>query len=729
MVNSRFNYIILSAFVLGTALLVILQFNSSENMTALVRGNENLLGELKTSNHLREIDRDIMGVESRIRAAIATDDTSHLEGIDLKVNAVRAYLDSLSGLNTEPKVNKLLGRLNYLAEEKVMTKNHLMKLYAQTGGMNDTTSIGNPQARQTSDEITAATQNIYASRQKLMADLSDNIKERGVKAKVYGNVLIGLLMLCGASLCWFIINQFRLQNRLITKLDISERKAREALQVKENFLANMSHEIRTPLNAILGYTSLLKRKELENDAKEFVRSMQVAGENLLVIINDILDLSKIESGMMRIVSSPFSVRGLLHSIETLFRERIREKGLEISCRVEGDIPDTLVGDATRLTQILVNLIGNAVKFSEHGQIIIRVYGKVNADQKINLHFKVSDQGIGIDELKLEKIFDRFNQADDSITRNYGGTGLGLAIVRNLIQIQNGDITVKSEPGSGAEFDFFIPYTIADDQLSVAFHPAVLSIENMLSEPVRILVVDDNYMNQDLMKHLLSQWDFSFDIVSNGLEALHKMKELSYDMVLMDIQMPVMDGYTAAEQIRNELGSDVPIIAMTAHAMAGEREKCLSYGMNEYLSKPVSEENLHMMITRFVKPGAVVKPGVVTQQRHYQYLDLGYVKEVSRGNISYEKKVTSQFIDFMPANLSALKDSLKNSDFKQISQVAHNLKTSVAIMGLMPHVGLILDQLESFPEHNPDLAMLIEELQEISTIAVAEATHFLQRLEE
>ena len=723
MPDKRFSYLILSAFIIGTALLIIVQYNSSRNMNILVEGNQDLLRELRTSNHLREIDRDILGIESRIRGAIATDDTSHLEGVEEKIHQVSSYLDSIKKGNHDLKINKYLDRLNFLAQEKVRTKKHLIELYYQTGAMNDTTSIGNPQARITSDEITSTTHKIYNSRQLLMQKLTNQINDSGLKARIYGNCLIALILLSGAALCWFIITQFSQRSLLIEQLNLSEQKAIKALGIKENFLANMSHEIRTPLNSILGFTTLLQRQKVDKVSEHYISSIQQAGENLLAIINDILDISKIEAGMMRIVNKPFSIRGLLHSVETLFSERVKSKGLGYLTTINDDVPDTLIGDATRLTQIMVNLLGNALKFSEKGSLKVKVQLGEVLENGVMMKFEVSDDGIGIEQEKLDEIFERFNQADDSITRNYGGTGLGLSIVRDLLLIQKGNISVVSSPGKGTVFNFYIPYLVAEDQSEATAVRYKLIEPERVGRAVHILVVDDNAMNQDLMANILSYWGFSFAVVSNGKEAVERVAQGHFDLVLMDIQMPEMDGYSATISIRTELKSAVPIIAMTAHAMAGEREKCINLGMNDYISKPVNEQELLELIHKVTSTAG--QPPVIVPS--FEYLNLDYLKDMGKGNIAYERKVTGYFIQRIPEDMLALRKALTINNFEAIARTAHSLRTTLAIMGVLDRTLHLLDELEFPRGDRQNFGQLITALEIISSAAVNEAVAFLEDL--
>ncbi|PZU85427.1 MAG: hybrid sensor histidine kinase/response regulator [Chryseobacterium sp.] len=726
--NRRFSYFIILTFIAGSLLLIAVQINSAQNTKELIRNNNKLLNELRSSNHLREIDRDILGVESRIRASIATNDTTHLEGIDQKINQIENFLDSLSKDNADDVEEKLIHRLSVLAMEKKTTKDKLLLRYHTLGNMDDNTSIANPRARNISNEITTITAKIYESRKLHMVDLSKKTETMGQKARLYDISLLILLILSGSVVGYHILRQFRRQQLLIQELDVAEKKASVAAQTKENFLANMSHEIRTPLSGILGFTNLLQKRSLDETSKEFVSSIQHSGENLMAIINDILDLSKIEAGMMRITKGIFSINGLVNSVETFFVERAKEKGLTISSKIDSSIPDTLNGDATRLTQILVNLIGNAIKFTHHGNISIEIYNKQQTENEVIVGFKVSDTGIGIDKEKLSEVFERFNQGEDSTTRNYGGTGLGLSIVKSLIQLQNGDIEVISEQGKGTTFHFFIPYAIAKEQLKVAPAVDINYFKDKSNAPLKVLIVDDNAINQSLMKHLLSQWNIDYDIANNGLEAVEFLRNNDCDLVLMDIQMPQMDGYAATQKIREELKLDIPIIAMTAHALAGERERYMSRGMNEYISKPVNEDELFKLISNFgLKETKKTETKTEKTVSEYEFIDLTYMKSISNGDKDFEKTVTQQFLDKVPIHLQELKIAYENKDFKLLKLRAHDLKSSVAIIGLLPFLEEKLNILELTNEENPISKQTLEETENILLKSLFESKLFLESI--
>jgi signal transduction histidine kinase/CheY-like chemotaxis protein/HPt (histidine-containing phosphotransfer) domain-containing protein len=726
--NRRFSYFIILTFIAGSLLLIAVQINSAKNTKELIQNNNRLLNELRSSNHLREIDRDILGVESRIRASIATNDTTHLEGIDQKISQIENFLDSLSKDNSDDVEEKWIHRLSVLAMEKKTTKDKLLLRYHTLGNMDDNTSIANPRARKISNEITSITSKIYESRKLHMVDLSKETEAMGQKARLYDISLLILLILSGSIVGYHILRQFKRQRLLIQELDVAEKKASVAAQTKENFLANMSHEIRTPLSGILGFTNLLQKRPLDETSKEFVSSIQRSGENLMAIINDILDLSKIEAGMMRITKGIFSINGLVNSVETFFVERAKEKGLTISSKIDSSIPDTLNGDATRLTQILVNLIGNAIKFTHHGNITVEIYSKQQTENEVIVGFKVSDTGIGIDKEKLIEVFERFNQGEDSTTRNYGGTGLGLSIVKSLIHLQKGDIEVISEQGKGTTFHFYIPYTIAKEQLNVIPKIDTNYFKDKTNAPLRVLIVDDNAINQSLMKHLLSQWNIDFDTANNGLEAVEFLRNNDCDLVLMDIQMPQMDGYVATQTIREELKLNTPIIAMTAHALAGERERCMSRGMNEYISKPIKEEELFKLISNFgLKEGEKTETKTEETASNYEFINLTYLKSISNGDKDFERTVTQQFLDNVPTHLQELKLAYENKDFKLLKLRAHDLKSSVAIMGLLTLLEEKLDILELTTEENPSSEKALEEVKDILLKSFFETKLFMKSL--
>lgn len=392
----------------------------------------------------------------------------------------------------------------------------------------------------------------------------------------------------------------------ITKMKLIEKElkaakvvAEESALAQERFMANMSHEIRTPMNAIIGFANLIKPSELSQEQEKYLNFIKTSGENLLVLINDILDYSKIEAGMMHIEKIPFSISDLIQSIQIMFSEKANSKRLILEKHIEEGIPEILIGDPTRLTQIMINLLSNAIKFTTEGKVQIKIKAKSFDKNSLNLEISVKDTGIGIPADRVDAIFDRFTQASSDTTRHYGGTGLGLSIVKRLVELQHGSIVLQSVYGEGSEFVINLPFEIgksgnADNKINriEVFEGAKLRVG------LSVLIVEDNVLNQLLAKKILTDWGCLVDVAENGGVAIEMIKNKNYDVILMDIQMPVMDGYEASKVLRYELKIDTPIIAMTAHVMAGEREKCISMGMTDYISKPFKLDALSSLIHKY-----------------------------------------------------------------------------------------------------------------------------------
>jgi len=728
MTGKRFIYAVLIAFVAGIMLLVFIQYNSAKNISGLIEGNEKLLSEFKLSNTLTELQKNIITVESDVKDMITTGDSSRLAGMDLQVAEVETDLKKLNQADSNDSIAKYVDELGYLVHEKIAFSNQLLNTYYASGKEAAEKLITIQKGRRLTNAIANIAHKIDSIRQQKLELLTLSIDNNGSEARNWGNVLIVLVLLSVTVIFWFVINRILQQNQLIKQLDISEKKVRESARIKENFMANMSHEIRTPMNAVLGFTNLLLKKNLEADSRSYAESIRQSGDNLLTIINDILDISKIEAGMMRIESTAFSVRELLHSVETMFKEKASQKGLYLTTKIAASVPVVLEGDATRLTQILVNLVGNAIKFTDKGGVEIAFNTQGSTDDKINIGFTVSDTGIGINKEKLSLIFNRFQQAEDSITRKYGGTGLGLSIVKDLVQLQQGTIHVKSIEGMGTQFSCVIPYQVSVVQQITNSRDDAMMTSYTIPGHASVLVVEDNAMNQELMKHLLSGWGLQFNIAANGYEAIDLLQEHHYHLILMDIQMPLMDGYSTADHIRQELQLDTPIIAMTAHALAGEKERCIQHGMNDYIAKPVREDDLHQLIAKFISINkSSGRKEASTSNGKYKLIDLSYMKEVSGGNTTYERTVTQQFVDLLPVEIIKLENAIVAKDATVYKQLAHDLKTTISVMGLTARLQPPLDTIEYGGYDALHISQALDEIKSVCHIALKEAQEFLQTL--
>lgn len=513
------------------------------------------------------------------------------------------------------------------------------------------------------------------------------------------------------------------RKRVEEEMQRSKLLAEESAKSKSDFVANMSHELRTPLGIILGFTNLLKKTSVDPVQKDYIEVISNAGNSLLSIINDILDLSKLDAGKFIIENTPFSIPELIHSVQVMFSSKAREKNLKLVCTVDTAINYSVAGDAMRLTQILVNLIGNAIKFTEQGGVYVSCIEEKEEQHSVELRFSVRDTGIGIPAEKVENIFERFTQVDTNITRKYGGTGLGLAITRQLILLQGGTITVKSEEGAGSEFIFTIPYrksngVVAADtrEINTQQYPFTV-IKN-------VLITEDNLMNQKLTATILLSNAFRCTIAENGRKAIEILKEwkqqsITPDLILMDIQMPVMDGYRATQIIREELQISVPIIAMTAHALAGEKAKCLQAGMNDYLSKPFSE---NMLLDKLAEWDARISRAAAGNGNGTRIVDLSHLIRQKISNPGFIREMIHIFIEQNPLDLAKLGKAIENGTWKTIYKTTHSLRNSTGIFGLHRLIGedlLTLEKLATAQEGIEEIGTIFKKIKQVCEQAVAE----------
>jgi len=465
----------------------------------------------------------------------------------------------------------------------------------------------------------------------------------------------------------------------ITTLKESERAlkeanklAQESVMLKETFLANMSHEIRTPMNAIIGFTELLLKRNLEEKERDYVGLIKTSGENLLRIINDILDVSKIESGMMLFEENPISIKELFHSLKNMFLPKATDKGLILSFEHPYNIPDTVLGDPTRLTQIIINLVGNALKFTEKGSVTTQAKVLKEETNRFIIEFSVKDTGVGIPEDKLKYIFERFRQAETYTTRHYGGSGLGLSIAKQLIELQGGEIHVKSIEGMGSEFIFSLPFKKAITTIEKSKKTlSKINVEEL--GKLNILMAEDNPINIKFIESLFEDYKIYADVANNGKEAIEKFTKKKYDMVLMDIEMPQMNGYETTLVIREDYKSDIPIIAMTANAMAGEKDKCLKLGMNDYISKPIKADILFekMYNAAFTKETDAKK----------KYIDLEFLVTSMHGKKDAIRETIDIFIEQMPRDITLIHDAVDKEDYRSVKHYAHKMKSAASLMGI------------------------------------------------
>jgi signal transduction histidine kinase/DNA-binding NarL/FixJ family response regulator/HPt (histidine-containing phosphotransfer) domain-containing protein len=506
--------------------------------------------------------------------------------------------------------------------------------------------------------------------------------------------------------------------------EVAERTA----QLKQQFMANMSHEIRTPMNAIVGIARLLLEKDPKPEQLKYLNAIRQSADNLLVIINDILDLSKIEAGKIVIEHIDFSLREVVNSIHEMMVLKSEQKHLDFKIEIDAAIPDRLIGDPTRLNQILINLIGNAIKFTDKGYIALVCVPLDRKDDRLVLRFRIEDTGIGISKEYVGKIFESFTQAGTDTARRFGGTGLGLTISKQLVDLMQGQISVESEPGTGTTFIVEIPLSVAKEQTaSIRERPITDEVMGQLRN-LSVLLVEDNEFNrlvaEDTLKSLLP--DIRIAIAENGADAIEMVRKHDYDLLLMDIQMPVMNGVDATRYIRSKMEEgkkDIRIIAMTANVLQEDVQQYLDAGMNAYISKPFQTDDLLLKMSMVLGDGphtgirkenaTPVSNGVGNLQTlPDKVTDMNFLTQFTGGNQEKKNKYIGMFLENGPKLLAKIREAMEEKDYESLKVAAHSMKPQLGYMGVKEDVSniFLIEQTAGETAHRDRLPQLVAHLE-------------------
>jgi signal transduction histidine kinase/CheY-like chemotaxis protein/HPt (histidine-containing phosphotransfer) domain-containing protein len=702
--------------VISVALVLVIAANAYRDLSAMSANNHELYSAYRISELMKSFRATLVQLENKKKGYLITGDAKFMEQYVIRENEAKTLLKTMEtyfeGKPEEPHF-KELKTLTYerLTQNKSFSSSSDVKGFA-TGNIEGNAGITETIASEINDiagRLDARTSALINNNKAFLSEFR--------KWLLFEVLFVITVVVAGVILVFRDIN---IRMKLETDLRTAKKQADDNARIKEQFLANMSHEIRTPLNAIIGFADLMRKSELQGAHKEYVEAIRTSGSSLLNIINDILDYSRLEAGKVPIEKIVFSVRETMESIRTIFAQKASEKGLLLSMNVEDNVPAIVFGDPHRLTQILTNLIGNAIKFTQHGKVELHCSATKSTNETADIRFILKDTGIGIPAEKLEGIFERFNQGNSETTRQFGGTGLGLAIVKNLVEIQDGTINVKSKHGAGSQFEVTIPYSLAvtvPEPRAEQRSPGPAT-----TKTAKVLLAEDNELNQLLATRYLESFGYTVTLATNGEEAVNLLKHNSFDIVLMDIQMPVMDGYSAATLIRNDLKLDVPVIAMTARAIPGEKERCIASGMNDYILKPFREEELRSLTEQYLnrsKSRQKFESEAVT--------DLADLESTARGNKNFMIEMMELFIERNPADLREMDLSIRDKNFKETARIAHKMKTSVGFTGLKKLLPCLAEMEELCDRHDSGVTELFQWLSCSCERARAEFMGEIKRL--
>ena len=513
----------------------------------------------------------------------------------------------------------------------------------------------------------------------------------------------------------------------------AQKIAESAVKSKQKFLSNMSHEIRTPMNAIIGFTKVIKKTKLSPKQKEYLNAIELSGDALIVLINDILDLAKVEAGHMTFEKIPFKLSESISVSTSVFEQRMNEKNIQLIEQYDERIPENLLGDPMRLNQILLNLLSNAVKFTSKGNITMSVQLIKQDAEKVTIEFSIQDTGMGIKKENLQTIFEDFQQENNETSRLFGGTGLGLAIVKQLIESQGGHIVAQSEVNVGSKFSFTLTFLKTDATQPLI--PELLQLDVEMNG-MKVLVAEDVPLNQFLIKTILDDFGFIVEIANNGKLAIEKMKNNGYDVILMDLQMPEMNGFEATHYIRNTLKSSIPIMALTADVTTADVKKCKQAGMDDYIAKPIDEAILYSKMVTLIKNAVKTSTENMIQEitaEKQRCVNLDYLYTRTKSNPIYLKEMILIYLAQTPTLINLMKTSYDTQNWETLSSAAHKMIPSFSMMGMNPDFEVMARKVQDFSQSQlntvsmSDISGIISQLEAICEQACGELKDELEKL--
>ena len=680
-------WILMLAFGL-MILIAVAQLLTKQNINGLKKSNREAAITFTINNRLQDLVNLSFELETKVTNPL--NKITNRQSIVDSLTMLGYNASVLDQVNMNEEVDAGFKKLNKFINYQIESSLRALQLT----GTASLQSVDSLRKLQVADSVysTALSIQKYLERDLQAAFNNNATVSEGLSAynRVLAIVAIAAILILGT----IIINRHLRQVQLISELETATAEAKKLAIVKDQFLANMSHEIRTPLNAIKGFGDLLLETPLNNEQQQYAAIIKDSSKNLLHIVNDILDISKIEAGKLRIESKEFNLEQILQAIDYIFFNEAADKKVQYSWKINTGVPLQIKGDPDRLSQVLINLVGNGIKFTQQGYVSTTVFINSDAKDKIWIVFEVKDSGIGIPSDKQEEVFQRFEQLITDNKPITQGTGLGLSIVKNLTHMMGGSISVESELGKGSLFKVLLPF----EKVTSLPLPDKNDINN--TTPRRkyngslALVVDDNKVNQLLVKQMLGGLDVLCDFAINGEEALNILEKKSFDIIFMDIQMPQMDGYRTIAAIRNKNKIDTPVVAMTAFAMPGEKEKCIAAGMDDYLSKPLEYNELISVLEKFIhldEDKKTAMAGIVEK-------DIAFLLQLAGGDKGMAKRILTEIKNEIPKTITKLRQAQAEKKYNMLDGIYHYMLSTFAPLGNDTAVMLKLEQLRNSKEN-------------------------------
>jgi len=710
---------ILAIFSIIVLALIGNTWYSLRNIAAYSNDAKLLAHTLEVHNALSDNLSLLQDVETGSRGYVITGKADFLEPYFSALKKLPLNSATLRELTRDnPQQQKMLDSLDLAAAQKIAISKGNIET-RQQGGLEDAAKkVSTGTDKEVMDDYLAIIRKMQQAESSLLAARSAET-EKSLGTTQYFILLGGIF---SVIVVLFYLYSMQRAAKLEAELLLSNALSEKSVKAKQQFLSNMSHEIRTPMNAIIGFTKVVLRTDLTAKQREYLTAIKLSGDALIVLINDILDLAKVDSGKMTFEQMPFKLETSFAAMLHLFEIKIDEKNLKLIKEYDTNIPEVLLGDPVRLHQIILNLVSNAVKFTTKGSIRAGVRLLHEDAQKASLEFSVSDTGIGIEADKLPNVFENFQQASSETTRLYGGTGLGLAIVKQLVEAQGGTVSVESSLGKGSTFTFNLDFMKTNEKIEPETSTAEIDIA---LKNIQVLVVEDMALNQLLMQTLLDDFGFHCDMADNGKIALEKLKAKVYDIILMDLQMPEMNGFEATEHIRNTLHSGIPIIALTADVTTVDLEKCKAVGMDDYIAKPVDENLLYNKIVNLVRKHKLSRLTMqMSEDKNNQkrYVDLTYLNQRTKSNPVLMQEMIALYLEQTPPLVQAMKQSFQVQNWPALHAAVHKMIPSFSIVGINPDFENMAKKIQEYAHaelQNETIHDLVFQLETVCTQACQE----------